>query len=344
MDFKDIIQRNYESLSGNGKQWCKYAFHYTDISNAVEILLSGMLYSRNIALKAELMHNDNASRQVIDCTKSDVTDYVRFYFRPLTPTQYYNEGFKHKDIRYENDANANVPVPIFFVFNLDRLLHCPNVYFSEQSLAGNGCERLSTVDEFASLDFAKIYSYGVSDDKEIKKYRHAEIITAEKYNIDESLLYVICRNNLEREYLLQLLWRKNKQIYKKYTGKILVSKKDNIFYCNGLYIEGCFCHDNQLYIDFSNLYKRRRYAVKIMRKKGLDKLSSVKEKICFEWLKKNTSLKKGFLQGNIDYLNVRYQNIKLPIVQGAEHLRVKLYIEEALMCDIELDLKKEDVY
>lgn len=103
MDFKDIIQRNYERLSGKAKQWCRYAFHYTDISNAVEILSSGMLYSRNLALKAELMHNDNASRQVIDCTKSDVTDCVRFYFRPLTPTQYYNEGFKHKDIRYEEE-------------------------------------------------------------------------------------------------------------------------------------------------------------------------------------------------------------------------------------------------
>ena len=67
---------------------------------------SGMLYSRNLALKAELMHNDNASRQIIDCTKSDVTDCVRFYFRPLTPTQYYNEGFKHKDIRYEEEMNG----------------------------------------------------------------------------------------------------------------------------------------------------------------------------------------------------------------------------------------------
>ena len=33
MNFKDVIQQNYESLSGNAKQWCRYAFHYTDISN-----------------------------------------------------------------------------------------------------------------------------------------------------------------------------------------------------------------------------------------------------------------------------------------------------------------------
>lgn len=344
MDFKDIIKRNYESLSGKAKQWCRYAFHYTDISNAVEILSSGMLYSRNLALKAELMHNDNASRQVIDCTKSDVTDCVRFYFRPLTPTQYYNEGFKHKDIRYENDVNANVLVPIFFVFNLDKLLHGYGIGFSEQSLAGNGCECLSTVGELAALDFDKIYSYGFTEDRTITKYRHAEITTAEKYNIDESLSYIICRNTLERKYLLQALQRKNKEAYEKYIGKIFVSKKENMFYCNGLHIDDCICINNHLYINFSNVYKRKRYALKIMKKTRREKLDAVREKLCFEWFDKSTSLKKAYLQRSIDYLNVNYQNIKLPVVEGAESLRVKIYIEEALMCDVELDIGKGEVY
>lgn len=113
MKFEDIIQTNYKSLSGNGKLWCRYAFHFTDISNAVEILANKTLYSRNVAKEMDVMHNDNASRQVINVTKSSILDYVRFYFRPLTPTQYHNEGFKHKDIRYENDVDANVPVPKF---------------------------------------------------------------------------------------------------------------------------------------------------------------------------------------------------------------------------------------
>lgn len=55
-------------------------------------------------------------------------------------------------------------------------------------------------------------------------------------------------------------------------------------------------------------------------------------------------MKKAYLQGSIDYLNVNYQNIKLPVVEGAEYLRVKIYIEEALMCDVELDIGKGEVY
>lgn len=91
---------------------------------------------------------------------------------------------------------------------MDQLLRWPSIGFSEQSLAGNDCKCLSTVEDFAWLDFNKIYSCGFSEDKTIKKYRHAKIITAAKYNIDESLSYIICRNNVEREYLLQSLWRK----------------------------------------------------------------------------------------------------------------------------------------
>ena len=75
-----------------------------------------------------------------------------------------------------------------------------------------------------------------------------------------------------------------------------------------------------------------------------EKLDAVREKLCFEWFDKSTSLKKAYLQGSIDYLNVNYQNIKLPVVEGAESLRVKIYIEEALMCDVELDIGKGEVY
>ena len=68
------------------------------------------------------MRNDNASRQVIDMTNSGVVSKVRFYFRPLTPTQHYNEGYKHPALRYDQDENANVPVPIFLLFDLEKLL------------------------------------------------------------------------------------------------------------------------------------------------------------------------------------------------------------------------------
>lgn len=78
MNFADIINQNYQSFSGNAKLWCRFAFHFTDISNAVEILLSNTIYSRHMAIQANIMHNENASRQVIDFTNDMVQDYVRF--------------------------------------------------------------------------------------------------------------------------------------------------------------------------------------------------------------------------------------------------------------------------
>jgi len=84
MSFSEIIKKDYESFPV--KWWTKFAFHYTDISNALSVLQAGKLYSRLYAQEEHLMKNDNASYQVIDITASNAQSYVRFYFRPLTPT------------------------------------------------------------------------------------------------------------------------------------------------------------------------------------------------------------------------------------------------------------------
>ena len=92
MTYAEIIQNNCEKV--NPSWWPKFAYHYTDVTNAVSILSSGKLYSRVKAGAKGVMENDNASRQVIDMTETRATSYVRFYFRPLTPTQYHNEGVR----------------------------------------------------------------------------------------------------------------------------------------------------------------------------------------------------------------------------------------------------------
>lgn len=71
MNYKDIILKNEEYAPA--RWWPHYAYHYTDISNAVSILESGMLYSRLRAEELHVMMNDNASRQVIDMTAQKTT-------------------------------------------------------------------------------------------------------------------------------------------------------------------------------------------------------------------------------------------------------------------------------
>ena len=87
MGYSEIIKENCEKHS-SVSWWPKFAFHYTDVTNAVSILDTGYLYSRVNAERMKIMKNDNASRQVIDMTISEAAAHVRFYFRPLTPTQF----------------------------------------------------------------------------------------------------------------------------------------------------------------------------------------------------------------------------------------------------------------
>ena len=201
MSYSDIILDNRFHHSPV-RWWPKFAFHYTDVTNAVSILDSGMLFSRSNAEHLGLMHNDNASRQVIDMTQAEAQSCVRFYFRPLTPTQYYNEGFKHIQLRYDDDENANTPVPIFFLFDLAKLLSLPGVRFSEQKQAGYGSTLLQGEDDFAKMNFDYIYSIGPKNIGEMKPYRHAEILHQNSMPIDTCLRYIGCRNKVERLTLM----------------------------------------------------------------------------------------------------------------------------------------------
>ena len=91
MSYEDIIRDNVNDFGSQAF----YAYHYTDATNAKNILTEGFLYSRQQVVARNLMRNDNASSGVISHTVDSSKDYVRFYFRPLTPTQFYNEGYKH---------------------------------------------------------------------------------------------------------------------------------------------------------------------------------------------------------------------------------------------------------
>ena len=225
MSFAETIRDNCKHHSPV-PWWPRFAYHYTDVTNAVGILEKGILYSRAKAESMNLMHNDNASRQVIDMTQTEARSCARFYFRPLTPTQYYNEGFKHSQLRYDQDENANTPVPVFFLFDLETLLSLPGVQFSEQKQSGYGSPLQYGEDAFSALNFDYIYSKGPENFTAAKSYRHAEILHQNSLNIDLCLKQVLCRNDIERTTLLNLLkkesprsFHKYKDIIKKYLGE-----------------------------------------------------------------------------------------------------------------------------
>lgn len=328
MTYEEIIRNNIQHHSVVN-WWPRYAYHFTDIENAVGILLEGMLYSRYDATKLNLMKNDNASLQVIDMTSSDVKTGVRFYFRPKTPTQYHNEGYKHPDLRYSGDRNANVPVPVFFTFDLAKLLNS-GVQFSETSQAGHGSTLCNTPEEFALFNFDQIYKDGYMENaEEEKRYRHAEIITEGPFEIDSCLEYILCRNEIEKITLLNLLRQKSVKTYDKYKNRIKISKKD-MFEANGLYVTDCRYYHGVASITFSNTEAKRIYTTRY-KNSDLRKLNAVAD---FLWV----SARRGVLNRQsasfqIDYEKPSIMKFKVsPPDDSAKSLYIILKIEGKLMC------------
>lgn len=191
------------------------------------------------------MQNDNANPEVIDITNLTVKDCVRLYFRPLTPTQYHNEG-------YHDSNEANVSVPIFLTFKSIELLSLPNVKFSEKGLNKkyNSGTPITSLEKFALFNFNEIYSYGVYDSNiypERKNYRHAEVLFENELSL-EFLENIWCRTNAEMETLKYGL--REAGILNKYNTLIGVKENNaHMFNKHKSFINFVLFTDKKLYID-----------------------------------------------------------------------------------------------
>lgn len=215
-------------LSEYQRWWPDHLFHFTDILNAVKILNDGMLLSRSKLEKSGSMATDIASQKVIESTASKWKDYVRLYFRPHTPMQYRNEGFRPKDQR---ELGSHCPVPIIFIFDAKNILTNKETLFSDGNLAADA-QTGTTSNFFLSLPFEKIYHdrslWMLSDGEKnnIIFHRHAEVIIHKFLDLS-SLKFIWCRSQAEFETLVHLLPPK---IHQKWIKKIGVGNKSLLFY------------------------------------------------------------------------------------------------------------------
>lgn len=345
MTYEDIINDNCKNCS-KVKWWPKFAFHFTDVCNAVSILGCGNIFSRLRAVEKHVMKNENASRQVINMTEPDVMEQVRFYFRPQTPTQYYNEGYKHPSLRYDHDASANIPLPVFFLFDMNTLLQMDQTTFSETSQAGKGGPTYKGIEKFQSLPFNKIYSTGYCEDfKELIPYRHAELLYPDQFPIDQALCTVLCRNNAERMTLLNLLYRKHPKSFWKYRN-IIKAYTENTFYENGLFISSVEYHNLWLNIAFADNQAQQRYIECMKYKNNMNELTPIFVTIHLQW---TDGMRKNLLfQTNIPVaVNIESTHdipIKLVAVPSAKYLHVRVIFENYLMNDTEIELEQNDVF
>ena len=159
---------------GSRQWWPDFLFHFTDVKNVASILSEGFLRSRNELRRRNVTWQDEASKEIIEQTDSDLIDYVRLYFRPLTPTAYRNEGFRPKSQLYQT---AHCPVPIYLLFDHRDIISLDETKFSNGSLARHDNELYQSAIEYSQLDFEKIYHnqwFSEEEKRDIINCRHAE--------------------------------------------------------------------------------------------------------------------------------------------------------------------------
>jgi hypothetical protein len=165
------------------------------LENAVEILKSGELLSRNDA--AGKIGRDIAGMGVIDASVR-AHKYARLYFRPRTPTQYHVEGIRRPN---ECQFGRQAPVLIMLVFDARGVLSHPGVKFSDQNMQTGAIEQESE-EFFSSIPFDKVYHDSAHDDPSITKHRCAEVLAPSPLKIGGLLQWIYCRSEAEKETLL----------------------------------------------------------------------------------------------------------------------------------------------
>ncbi|MBE6436415.1 MAG: DUF4433 domain-containing protein [Akkermansiaceae bacterium] len=343
MEYRDIIRKNCEQNSPVF-WWPRFAYHCTDVQNAVSILSSGRMLCRASAKSHNIMKRDNASRQVIELTDKEVVSHVRFYFRPKTQTYYYQEGFKHRDLRFRGDENVNIPVPVFLLFDLERLLSHPGVEFSDKTQAGSRGDTFQGIEAFAKLKFDYIYDQSWEGYEQSKKYRQAEILAPDSFAVDGYISRILCRNAVERATLLNLLKKSSSASFEKYKDIIREYSKD-VFYENGIFVATCDYCNKTVSISFSESPACSKYIEKAMRENHLNDLSPIQAIVELEWLDKYSNIIKIFQMP----LSISMQHPSackingVPLIKDAVHLGIKVYFEGQLMSYVIRSLQDTEV-
>jgi len=136
------------------------AYHFTHISNAVKIIRSMKLQSRD---SADGKFSNSAGSNVYRTNKAH--RFARFYFAPKSPTQFYNEclGKDHEDSRYYDRAYRlglpKCPMPVFFIFDIEELLMTmpDKCWYSTGNMQKDSSRSLRVIDNPSAIKAREIY-------------------------------------------------------------------------------------------------------------------------------------------------------------------------------------------
>jgi len=159
---ENIHKRFVYELKKQRSKWSGYVYHFTHLTNAIEIIKNRQIASRNQAIKISKF--SDAAGSVVN-RRHDAHDYARFYFRPQTPTQFYNEclGKDYMSDKFSQAQNLGLPkcpIPIFFKFSIDEIFNnqSDKCFISNGNLQTNWARIGSVREMFNKFDFDDIYS------------------------------------------------------------------------------------------------------------------------------------------------------------------------------------------
>ena len=197
---------NYWSKTLSSDKWRpKYVYHFTDIFNAISILKSECLYSRDEASRRKLLKVDGASSDVIDRTNPAHHRFVRMYYRPRTPTQYCSEGIRTAS---QIELHAHMPRPVFFLFDAYELMSREDAHYSDGNMATSYVRYGPEEEDFDAIPFKKVFhnSWFLPNEKgDIVFHRHAELLIPNELKLDAALKAIVCRSQAELQTLKYLL-------------------------------------------------------------------------------------------------------------------------------------------
>lgn len=148
-------------------------YHFTHFYNAIDVIRSRKILSRDRAEELGLLKYDSAGSVVFRSSKAH--KFARFYFRPCTPTQYYNEAlgadsqlgyynwrgeWKSKYPKAVGLGLPKCPVPVFFKFDMDEVLaKMPEqCYYSDRNMQSDNPNVYKIITKPESLGLEYLYS------------------------------------------------------------------------------------------------------------------------------------------------------------------------------------------
>ncbi len=210
LSFLDKMEKQYSPWKGN-------IYHFTHIDNAVEIIKNRKILSRN---RANIQ--GDAAGNVVH-RRGDAHDYARFYFRPQTPTQFYNEflGKNITDKYYDRARNLGFPkcpLPIFFKFSLKEVLFkddakccVSNGNMQKTATCFNPIEQM-----LSKFNFEYLYSDLRDDWENYMNYAQQEFLVRNELSFDDlSDFKIVCASYVDKNLLINLLGEEQQEIFSK---------------------------------------------------------------------------------------------------------------------------------